>query len=291
MKLPRNPKTWAVLLIGGLLSAEVALRVLGTVDFPLYDADNQIGYIPSANQHGSFLNKNDWEFNSLHMGAPAFMPNPKTDILLIGDSVVYGGNSYRKYERLGPALQSLTQGRGQVWPISAGSWALRNELAWLRLNPEVADHINRIVFVLNTGDFDRASSWSCEFTHPRTKPLSAIWYLFNKYVDEIEQCGEPPANLRVPDGDLSAELRSFLSKYKSKAIFILYPDKSEVQDAKLRALKFQQGVSLLVNCGAARIVPVSDDPRWQSRWYKDGIHPTADGMRVLAQIVADTLPQ
>lgn len=56
------------------------------------EANAQIGYNPAANQHGSFLNKNDYEFNSLHVGAPAFKPNPALNVLLVGDSLVYGGN-------------------------------------------------------------------------------------------------------------------------------------------------------------------------------------------------------
>lgn len=128
-------RSWLLMFMAALAIAEGSVRALGLVDFPLYDANAQIGYIPAANQQGSFLNKNDWQFNALHMGAPAFAPDPARDVLLVGDSLVYGGNTYRQPERLGPALQTLLQerGGGQVWPISAGSWALRNELAYMRL--------------------------------------------------------------------------------------------------------------------------------------------------------------
>ena len=43
------------------------------------------------------------------MGAPAFAPNPLRDVLLVGDSVVYGGNAYRQLQRLGPTLQAQLQ--------------------------------------------------------------------------------------------------------------------------------------------------------------------------------------
>ncbi|MFZ3026968.1 hypothetical protein, partial [Rhodoferax sp.] len=91
--------------------AEGAVRAFGLVGFPLYAANAQIGYIPAASQQGSFLNKNDWQFNALHMGAPAFKPDAARDVLLLGDSVVFGGNAYRQPERLGPALQAALQVR------------------------------------------------------------------------------------------------------------------------------------------------------------------------------------
>jgi len=48
-------------------------------------------------------------------------------------------------------------------------------LAYMRLNPQVPASVKQIVFVLNTGDFENtASSWACEWTHPRTKPVLAL---------------------------------------------------------------------------------------------------------------------
>jgi hypothetical protein len=290
-KFFKQPRSWLLLVIAALLTAEGGVRALGIVDFALYEANAQIGYIPAANQHGSFLNKNDWQFNALHMGAPAFQPDPARDVLLVGDSLVYGGNTYRQSERLGPTLQTLLQERGgQVWPISAGSWALRNELAYMRLNPQVPASVKRIVFVLNTGDFDNtASSWACELTHPRTRPVVALWYLVNKYVHAFEPCGDAPAALKVPDGDLAGELQAFMALHGAKTSFVLYPDKPEAADAALEAKHFAAGEALLTAAGATRLVHVLQDKRWGVGWYKDGIHPTAAGFGVLANIIKDDL--
>lgn len=293
-KLFGQSRHWLLLLIAVVLVAEASMRTFGLMDFALYQANDQVGYIPAANQQGSFLNKNEWQFNALHMGAPAFTPNPARDVLLVGDSVVYGGNQYRQPERLGPALQTLLQerGGGQVWPISAGSWALRNELAYLRLNPQVPASVNRIVFVLNSGDFgNTASSWACELTHPRTHPKVALWYLVNKYVHAFEPCGDVPAALKVPDGDLAAELAAFMALHGSKTSFVLYPDKPEAADAALAAQHFAAGQAMLHAAGASRLVHVQQDKRWGVGWYQDGIHPTAAGLKTLATIIHDDLDQ
>lgn len=291
-KLFLRPRYWLLSLVALVLLAEGFARALGLVDFPLYEANAQIGYIPAADQHGSFHNKNDWQFNAFHMGAPGFEPDSERDVLLIGDSLVYGGNAYRQAERLGPSLQGNLQERGgaAVWPISAGSWTLRNELAYMRLNPQVPDNVKSIVFVLNSGDFGaEASSWRCELTHPLKRPKVALWYLFNKYIYAVQPCGDVPAALKVADGDLAAELRDFMFMHGSKTTFVLYPDKSELADPALEEKSFAAGESLLRAAGATKIVHVSKDKRWNEIYYKDGIYPTTEGNRILAEIMSDLL--
>ena len=74
------------------LGIEITLRSLGLTDFPLYDTDNVIGYIPKPSQSGAFLGKNYWRFNSLSMkNDEEFNQIKSLDTLLVGDSIVYGG--------------------------------------------------------------------------------------------------------------------------------------------------------------------------------------------------------
>ena len=143
---------------------------------------------------------------------------------------------------------------------------------------------------LCTGDFgNTASSWACELTHPRSRPTVALWYLLNKYGHAFTPCGDIPAALQVPDGNLAAELLAFMAVYGAKTTFILYPGKAEQADVALEARGFAAGEPLLQAAGAKRIVHLQRDPRWQSRWYKDGIHPTPEGNQVLAQVIFDAL--
>ena len=289
---PKRRHRWLLLIVGAMLFAEMLVRSLGFVDFPVYDANALVGYIPAAGQHGSFLNRNRWEFNSLHMGAPEFTPGPALDVLLVGDSVVLGGNGYSQQDRLGPALQASLQEYargGAVWPISAGSWALRNELAWLRENPQVTAQVDRVLFIVNNGDFGEASSWSCEATLPRSRPTVALWYLFNKYVYAFEECGRVPAGLQVPPGDLAAELRSFLAEHGEKTMFVLYPDRAETENPALAQAHLAVGLALLTSSGARTVVQLAGNERWRTDLYKDDIHPTPEGNRVLAGILAGWL--
>lgn len=274
--------------------AEIAVRLSGLTDFPIYRADNVIGYIPAPSQSGDFLNRHHWRFNELSMGAGTFAPSPTVqDTLLIGDSIVLGGNPYHEEDRLGPQLQRILG--GHVWPISAGSWALRNELIYLDRHPDVVTATDRLIFVLNNGDFGEASSWRCEATHPRARPISSVLYVFRKYIWDWVGCDAgPPDNLTVPQGDWRHELEQFLNRQdvrnKSVDIF-LYPDQAEMQrqrpltDLEAHAQEIRRAVSD-DRPGHLAIYSVARDARWQASLYRDGIHPTVAGTRVLAQIVA-----
>ena len=178
-------KTTSRLLILGIsifLGVELLVRLLGLTDFPLYDANNSIGYILKPSQSGEFLNKNAWQFNALSMqNDEEFLPDHnKVNTLLIGDSIVSGGNPLSKKDRLGFQLAKVLN--QPVWSISSGSWALRNELTYLMLHPDVVKGVDHIIFILNSGNFGKASSWACEFSHPRTYPLIASFYLFKRYI-------------------------------------------------------------------------------------------------------------
>jgi hypothetical protein len=56
-----------ILFILLFITSEVYLRYAGFASYPNYDIDAQIKYIPAANQHGSFLNRNAWFFNDRHV--------------------------------------------------------------------------------------------------------------------------------------------------------------------------------------------------------------------------------
>lgn len=273
------------------LIAELSVRWFGLTDFPVYEANNRIGYIPAANQQGSFLGKNDWQFNSLHMGAGEFLPTAeKKDILLIGDSIVLGGNPVKNQDKLGPQYERELNSSGvesKVWPISAGSWALLNELAWVRENPRVMESVDEVVFVLNSADFDLASSWACEFTHPRRRPDVALWYLFNKYVYAFEKCGPPPGDLLVPHRDLEKDVREYMDAYSAKTRFVLYPDFSEAESEAQRTVKFERAHKLLQGVSADVQDFRVSEWRADASIYRDGIHPTVYGSELLARFLAD----
>ncbi|MDO6413716.1 hypothetical protein Q4F19_04905 [Sphingomonas sp. BIUV-7] len=105
-----------------------------TTDYPLFRLDPHIGYIEQPDQSGSLGRVNDWAYNDKSMGIAApFRPSPTApDTLLVGDSIVNGGNLYRERDKLGARLG---QRLGAVWPVGAGNWSLGNESAYLDRHP------------------------------------------------------------------------------------------------------------------------------------------------------------
>jgi hypothetical protein len=275
----------ALALLGG---AEAAARLSGVADVPLYVAGGELGYIPAPNQSGAFLRTRDWVFNELSMGTTRFAPDPACNVLLVGDSIVLGGNPYRQADKLGPQLERRIACR--VWPISAGSWALLNELIYLEMHhSDVVERVQQVVIVSNSGDFAEPSAWRSDLTHPRTRPLSAFLYGLRRYAFPP---GEEPAPA-VPQRDWTAEWRrrlgDLLARVAAPVAVVLYPDRSEQArpdsyEAHLggpRAALRQAGVTTLVELGA--------DPRWNGSLYRDDIHPTPAGTAILADVVADAL--
>ena len=92
-------------LLGLWATVEFLVRWQGVVDFPLYDVDEGIGYIPKASQRGTYLGKISWQVNEKNMTSESWAPNQRQDLLLIGDSIVWGGEEYKHEEKLGPSLQ------------------------------------------------------------------------------------------------------------------------------------------------------------------------------------------
>jgi hypothetical protein len=63
-------------------------------------------YIPAANQHGLFLNRNSWFLNNQHMGKiENWSTEKQPNILLLGNSIVFGGLHFTHEEKLGPLLE------------------------------------------------------------------------------------------------------------------------------------------------------------------------------------------
>lgn len=278
-------RAWKAALIACLLplGAEVAIRASRVDDVPLYRADSRIGYIPAPNQTGAFIWTHAWAFNALSMGTERpFVPHLAGSIALVGDSIVLGGNPYRAEDRLGPQL-ARTTGR-PVWPIGAGSWALQNELQYLRDHPAVVDGVDQIVIVSNSGDFGLPSAWANELTHPRMRHWSSAWQLFRKYVWQPAMPAVPKG-LQVRSQDVHGFLSDLAGRVHRPIIVILYPDRAE----SLNSSRCGFPVPALMDVPNVRLFCIKSSRGWATSLYRDDIHPDANGMRILARLIAVVL--
>jgi len=290
--------------IGGLVlllgAGELVIRATGITDFPIYEADSEIGYALNPNQHGRFLNKNEWFVNQKQQCTTEWIPSGKDDILLLGDSLVLGGNPLTQSDRLATRLQALIP-ESHVWPAAAGSWAVPNEVAYLNRYPEVARDAERLVWVLNSGDLDDGSVWKSEITHPRYHPWSSLLYVLEKYGqpkllgNPVPEAGGVPVDPQIRPTSISlltqklAELRR--QRPDRHVTLVVYPTADELRHTSPHSEAFYQRFlgtvrEIGVDAGVS-VIEIRADPRWRPEFYRDGIHPNAAGNVVLARIIAD----
>lgn len=270
----------ALVLVCGALMIEAAARIMGLDDFPLYNSSDVVGYIPAPNQTGAFRNRYRWVFNDRSMGTSAPFEPAQRDVLVVGDSIVLGGNQVDQSQKLGPALGRATG--CTIWPLGADSWGLLNELREIKANPDFLK-VGTIVFVSNSADFGAASTWWNTLRHPRSHPASAAIYAARKYfAGSNDRPGGPPASSYRAQWE--AELAEFFQSYRGRVVWVIYPQKAE-----MTAPSAAFGPLLTALLGKAEPVLMEQGRRWNTSQYKDYIHPTAAGTEVLAGIIAERL--
>ena len=285
MKTPKIIFTVVALVLAG---SEALIQLSGILDIPVYRADNTVGYIPAPSQSGAFLHAKQWQFNEHSMGAGAFAPDSlRFNMLLVGDSTVIGGNPLAQSERLGPQLEGLTG--WQVWPVAAGSWALQNQLAYLRRHPDILHKVDAVAIVSNSGDFDEPSSWASSVTHPLKRPFPGLLYVARKYVFPAGPTPEVQAELQVMPRDWQADLHDFLRSYRKPVFFFLYPNLDELDNAEKMHSQLESKILALQKQSASniRINRVATSPLWTANLYRDDIHPSAEGTAALAKIMVN----
>lgn len=286
----RNALKIAVILIVLLLVlAEFALRIAGVTDFPIYDT---IGYVPAPTQSGAFLSKNRWQINERSMGSGPWQPEGQRDLVLLGDSIVWGGNPLDQPDKLGPQLQALSGNRWLVWSAAAGSWSVRNQLAYLDRYPDVEAEADTLVWVINTNDLaEEPSQWRSDSIHPRSRPHSALLYVANKYAaprlgfsigEEPLPATDSPA-ISTHTASLLRQRLSALAASK-QVLLVLYPNINELDAPTDHYRSFKQVLTTAMD-GCCALLEVRDQPEWKADLYRDSIHPSPVGNKVLAQII------
>jgi hypothetical protein len=285
-------------------AAELTLRYLRYDEFPIYDTDAKIGYIPKPNQAGCFLGRYCWTLNERSMLNEPWVPDREHGILVIGDSLVWGEVRMAPRDKLGACLQSVTGGRYRIWSVGAGSWANLNEVEYLNRHEDVVRNIHGLVWIANSGDFDTRSLWSSDFTHPRRRPVFLLGYLIGKVtvlrVNRLSsglvgrQGGETESDAEV-SAETARELRAWLKRAPRdlirNSLFVWYPDAAEFRARNPATSHLVSEVRSIVEAGGLRFFDLGGEPSWRSGYYRDVIHPSPEGNRVLASIIKVQLAQ
>lgn len=282
------------------ISTETGIRLSGIIDFPTYTIGNDIGYIPKPAQSGTFLNKNSWVFNDRSMGTENhWNPSKRPNILVIGNSVVMGGNPYAQKDKVGPLIQRGVGESYAVWPIAAGGWTNVNQTVYLEKNPDVAKAANFFIWEYMSGGLSRLNAWPGEYVFPSKKPTWASWYVLRRYLlprfIEFNMNDLPPTGTLHPSNLANFEsaisrLASASSK-KIPGILFIYPVEAEFFAAKngVEWLPERKVIEKIAASHGLKIVDIARHPEWNENLYRDGIHPTGEGNVVLARILVSAV--
>ncbi|HEX3496267.1 MAG TPA: SGNH/GDSL hydrolase family protein [Methylocella sp.] len=279
-----------------IISSELYLRYAGYGSFPIYDVDNDVQYIPAANQHGRFLNRYAWFFNNRHMGnisnwSPEIHPN----LLLIGNSIVFGSNTVNPDDKLAPLLEKDLGGRYTVWSVAAGSWTNVNEMAYLDRNADVLHNADTVIIEYMEDDLIVPTAWPGYYIFPDHKPWILTGYLFCRYaLNRLARAGIvdffwTPSGM--PD---AAQLQRFKEQVTSvakehKIVIFNFPTVINLQN-KSAWLEVIAPIEDLCRTTMAKCVDIAQEPAWNERVYtSDGIHPTVEGNKILASILANAI--
>ena len=283
-----------------LLISEVVVRQAGLADFPIYLRSDSFGYVPHSSQSGAFLGGNRWAFNDRSMGADRpWQPSQRADILLLGNSIVMGGNTYDKMDKLPQLLQERLGKACPVWPVAAGGWSTVNEMRFLQANPDVIAGTDFFIWELMAGQMGGLQPWVVETQHPTQRPWWATGYVVRKALTQRFGWTGSAASAAVPS-DVErhyAEFDQMLGRLASAAdrrppgLIFLYPDQAQL--AQARAGREWMDDRVRIEQLAARygvvLLDLAQSARWTGALYKDGVHPTVEGNRILAGLLADTL--
>ena len=73
-----------------------------------------------------------------------------------------------------------------------------------------------------------------------------------------------------------------------RVLVVLYPDQAELKAPTPHYLAFRQALRSAMD-GCCDLLEVREDAQWQAHLYRDDIHPTPEGNRVLAAMIEKRL--
>ncbi|MGI8569050.1 MAG: SGNH/GDSL hydrolase family protein [Methylocella sp.] len=278
------------------ISSEIYLRYAGYGSLPIYDVDNDIQYIPAANQHGRFRNRYAWYFNNRHMGnisnwSSEIHPN----LLLIGNSIVLGSNTFNPDDKLGPLLEKELGGRYTVWSVAAGGWTNVSEMIYLDRNADVLHNADTVIIEYGEDDLIVPAVWPGCYIYPDHKPWILTGFYFRRFVlHRLAQAGFLNFNSTPTGMPDKAQLQRFKKLVASianehKIVIFMYPTRKNLQD-KSAWLEWIAPIEGLCSTTMVKCVDIAQEPAWSERAYtSDGVHPTVEGNKILASILANAI--
>lgn len=267
----------------GVLSLEWIIRALGIHDFPLFVRDPASIYRMRSSQRGRFMKRHSWYYNRFgmrHMDEPDSLAEA---VVILGDSVVDGGNQLDQRQTLAALVAMRSQER--VYPVACHGWAIMNELGALTAIPGW-QNVKHLVWFINSGDIDTVGQGESEFSFPTRRPTWLFPWLVSRHIyrrnprwwpwRRIETATQSPPDVRTAAME---KIKEVVEQIAGSIIIVLYPmrDEQNLIDEFFEDVKKCRS-NIEIFCAA-------DIPGWGKECYIDKIHPNAHGVLLLSEFV------
>ncbi|WP_414576689.1 SGNH/GDSL hydrolase family protein [Anabaena sp. CCY 9402-a] len=213
-------------IIVTLVTSEITLRFLLGLGHPvLSQADNYTGYRFQPNQQifrfGKIIKYNQYSQRSAPITPQK--PQGKFRILMLGDSVLNGGNPTDQKQIITELLKTKIQTSEQLAEVlnaSAGSWGIGNQLGYLKKFGTFESDI--IIMQIGTHDITQPTSTSerigLDPNYPEHPPLLAIQEALTRYIIP-RLLGDlnlnPVSNKEIPQIEIMQKDQQFQENMKS----------------------------------------------------------------------------
>jgi hypothetical protein len=280
----------ALILIcfAALVMVELLIRLLGITSFALFAKDDRCHYRMKAAQRGRFLNRYQWSYDERGMRTKNHVSTLSGAVILLGDSVVDGGNYLTQSDTLAERLQGAI-GK-TVYPIACNGWSIGNELAALTSMPSWQD-ADKLIVVLNTGDFNYTNEGSSPWSFPSRLPLWLLPWLICRQLYRRYPAWWPPerpaptaeAVRRLRDQNLT-RFKDVVEQFRGTVSILRFPLKGE-DPAKETYFETLAAVAK----SKVSLIDIIDSPLWTDDCYRDNIHPNSTGVDVLSRCIQEKL--
>jgi GDSL-like Lipase/Acylhydrolase family len=279
---------------------------------PLYQSDQEIGYLLAPNQRLKRFG-NRIEINQYSMRSGEIDEHRTSDalrVLMLGDSIVNGNGWTDQGDTLSARLERQLETQGlppgyqsiEVLNVSANSWGPRNELAYLKRFGTFEAQV--LVLVINTDDLFGTQPTDLQVgrdrNYPDKAPGFALLELFNRYgkkqspipgLDAIQQeSGDRVGrNLEAISGIIAQVQGSdgkLLLAHTPLKREVLPPgprDYERVARQRLQDLANQQGIPYI-----DFLDPFQKHPSPEAL-YRDHIHLSPEGNHLVCQALSQSM--
>jgi hypothetical protein len=283
-------------LFGGILmilvSGELIGRYYGLTSFPVFISDPDFEYILAPNQN-RFIYRKHFITNKYSQRSEPISENDTIVGLLIGDSVIFGGNSIDQDDIatsiLETSLTSRMKRRVRVLNISSKSWGPDNGAAYIKKFGLFGS--KKIILVVSSHDAHDSMTFKrivgVQPSHPDRNSISAwpkildkgLPIVFGKLVkksSEIDTSGLSQSAQFNPGFDYFNNLSK-----ESKASLVVYLHKTTNEIKKQRLESGGEEIRSYCKMNNIKLIEANE----QLNMYSDYIHFNERGHKFLAHIL------